>query len=287
MGIPELFGRGAPVFSFEFFLPKTADDTAAFLDNVRKLKELDPSFVTLTYGAGGSRREETVEMAGRMRQELGLKTACHLTGIAHSRAEIDGLLDRISAKGIDAIVALRGDKPQDGRVKPVGERDFSYARDLVAHIRKRGGFDIAVAGYPETHPEAVSAQADLGHLAAKVAAGGDWVITQLFFDNKDYFAFVERSRAAGIKAPIVPGIMPVTGYAQLKRFTTICGTKIPARMLEDLEARALDPEAVVQYGIEHATRQCRELLDAKAPGIHFYTLNRSHSTASILANLRR
>ena len=274
MNIPDLFGRGKPVFSFEFFLPKPPEDIDTFLNRVRELKTLSPDFVTLTYGAGGSARDQTISTAGRIAKEIGVETVCHLTCITHTRPEIDALLDRIASLGIRHLVALRGDQPKDMSVPPPERRDFGYARDLVAHVKKRGGFKLAVAGYPETHPEAPSAEADLAHLVDKVKAGGDWVITQLFFDNADYFRFVERARAAGVAAPIVPGIMPVTGYQQTKRFTQLCGAKIPAALAEKLEAVKDDPESVVKLGIEHATAQCRELLSRGAPGIHFYTLNR-------------
>lgn len=287
MDIPELFGRGRPVFSFEFFLPKAPADIDGFLANARQLKGLSPDFVTLTYGAAGSGRERTIEAAGRLKTEAGLETVCHLTGIAHTRAEIAAILGRIEALGIRHIVALRGDLPKDGSAAPADSRDFPHGRDLVEFIKARGGFRLAVAGYPETHPEAPSAEADLARLVEKVRAGGDWVITQLFFDNADYFDFARRARAAGISAPIVPGIMPVTGYAQLKRFTSMCGAKLPAAMVERLEAIQENPEAVVAYGIEYAVAQCRELLAAGAPGIHFYTLNRTRSTTEILAALRR
>ncbi len=287
MTIPELFERREPVFSFEFFLPKAPEDMAAFMAGVRELKPLAPSFVTLTYGAGGSARAKTIETAGRIQRELGLPTASHLTCIAHTRAEIAEILERLRTEGIGSIVALRGDKPKDVEVLPPGQRDFGYARDLVAFIRERGNFNIAVAGYPENHPEASSREADLAHLKEKVAAGGDWVITQLFFDNKDYFDFVGRCREAGIKIPIVPGIMPVTGFAQLKRFTSMCGAKLPAALVAELEPIQDRPEAVIRYGIDYATRQCRDLLAGGAPGVHFYTLNRSHSTSEILQNIRR
>lgn len=287
MDVHELFARGKPVFSFEFFLPKAPEDLDGFVANVRELKKLEPAFVTLTYGAGGSAREKTIDAAGRLKKEVGVETACHLTCITHSKAEIDSILNRVAGHGIRHIVALRGDVPQDGSAKPVDQRELPYARDLVEHIKRRGGFQIAVAGYPETHPEAKSPEADLANLEAKVAAGGDWVVTQLFFDNKDYFRFVERARAAGVKAPIVPGIMPVTGYNQLKRFTQLCGAKIPPEMTERLERIHEDPEAVVRFGVEWAAKQCRELVERGAPGVHFYTLNKSRSTAEILANLRK
>ncbi|MBI5201259.1 MAG: methylenetetrahydrofolate reductase [NAD(P)H] [Elusimicrobia bacterium] len=286
MKIPELFGKGKPVFSFEFFLPKTAEDLEAFKGTVRDLKKLDPGFVTITYGAGGSARDRTIDVAGLIKNELGLETAAHLTCIAHTKAEVDAILDRLKTLGLENIVALRGDVPKDRVVPPLERRDFKYAADLVAHIRGRNGFAMAVAGYPEKHPEAASLDADLTALKAKVDAGGDWVITQLFFDNVKYFDFVKRARAAGITCPIVPGIMPVTGFAQTQKFTAMCGTSIPHEMAADLEKIQADQEAVVRYGVDFATRQCRELLAGGAPGIHFYTLNRSHSTATILSRLR-
>ena len=286
--IPQLFERrDRPVFSFEFFLPKAPDDVSAFLRTAAELKSLEPGFVTLTYGAGGSGREKTIETAGLLQKEVGIPTACHLTCITHTREEIAAILDRLEALEIRSVVALRGDQPKDAAVPPPDKRDFGYARDLVAFIKRRGGFRLAVAGYPETHPEAPSPEFDLGNLKAKVDAGGDWVITQLFFDNADYFRFVERARAAGVSAPIVPGLMPVTGYQQLKRFSQVCGAGIPAELMHRLDAVQHDPEAVVACGIEWATRQCRGLLAGGAPGVHFYTLNRSRSTAEILRRLRK
>lgn len=284
--IPELFGRGRPVFSFEFFLPKDPDGLGAFLAEVRTLRELGPDYVTLTYGAGGSARDRTIDTVGRLQQETGLPAACHLTGIAHTKAEIAAILDRLAAMDVRHLVALRGDAPKDAPVKPVGQRDFGYAADLVRFVKARGGFRMAVAGYPEKHPEAASPEADLAAFAAKTREGADWAMTQLFFDAKDYFAFVARARAAGVSLPIVPGIMPVTGYAQLKRFTALCGTRIPAEMETELAHIAADPDAVVRYGIEWAVTQCRALLAGGAPGVHFYTLNKSRSTAEVLKRLR-
>jgi methylenetetrahydrofolate reductase (NADPH) len=285
--ITELFGKGRPLFSFEFFLPKAAEDLDKFIADVKELKSLAPDYVSLTYGAGGSGRERTVEAAGRIQSETGLTTACHLTCIAHTRAEITAVLARLEALGIRHLVALRGDAPKDHPVPPADERDFGYASDLVAFVKERGGFKMAVAGYPETHPEAKSPEDDVARFAQKCGAGADWALTQLFFDNKDYFSFVERARAAGVTAPIVPGIMPVTAYAQLKRFESMCGASIP----DELEARMArvqgDAQAVIHEGVEWGARQCRELLDGGAPGIHFYTLNRSHSTSEILSRLRR
>ena len=286
--IPELFASAKrPIYSFEFFLPKAPDDVGVFVETVRALKPLGPDFVTLTYGAGGTARERTVEAAGRVQRETGLTTACHLTCIAHTKVEITAILDRLEGLGIRHVVALRGDQPQDGSARPAEERDFAHAADLVRFARARTGLRLAVAAYPEKHPEAPSADEDLRRFIEKAAAGADWAITQLFFDARDYFRFVARAREAGATLPIVPGIMPVTGYAQLKRFTGLCGTRIPSELDERLAAVQNDAEAIAAIGIDWATRQCRLLLEGGAPGIHFYTLNRSRSTAEILARLRR
>ncbi len=286
--IPELFASARrPVFSFEFFLPKNPDGLDAFFASAKALKALGPDFVTLTYGAGGSDRSRTLDAAGRLQRETGLTTACHLTCIAHTRAEIADALARLEAFGVRHVVALRGDLPQDGRVRPAEERDYAHAADLVRDIRARGGFRVAVAAYPEKHPESPSPEEDLRRFAEKAAAGADWAITQLFFDAADYFAFVRRARAAGVVVPIVPGVMPVTGYSQLKRFTGLCGARIPPELDERLAAVQSDPAAVAAVGVDWAARQSRLLLEGGAPGVHFYTLNRSASAAEILARLRR
>lgn len=286
MRIPALFGNGRPVFSFEFFLPKTEEDMAAFKETARQLKSLHPSFVTMTYGAMGTARERSIDAAGMLQREMGIPTAAHLTCVSHTRADILEILKRIRSHGIDTIVALRGDAPKDGSGLPLEKRELKFACDLVALIKSVGGFSMAVAGYPEGHPENPSKDADLMNLKAKIDAGGDWVITQLFFDNARYFDFVKRARALGIDKPIVPGIMPVANAAQLQRFTQMCGASIPAEMARDLERIKDDKEAVVRYGIDYAAKQCRELLQGGAPGIHFYTLNRSRSTATVLERLR-
>jgi methylenetetrahydrofolate reductase (NADPH) len=286
--IPELFASARrPLFSFEFFLPKAPEDIDGFVAFVRELKALSPDFVTLTYGAGGSGRERTIETAGRLQRETGLTTASHLTCIAHTAAEIDKVLDRLAALGVRHIVALRGDQPKDVELPPAEKRDFLHAVDLVRRIKARGGFKIATAAYPEKHPESPSAQEDLRRFVEKASSGSDWAITQLFFDPADYFRFVRKAREAGVVQPIVPGIMPVTGYAQLKRFTAMCGASIPPELDERLAAVAADPEAVTALGIDWAVRQCRLLLEGGAPGIHFYTLNRSRSTTAILERLRK
>lgn len=286
MKVRKFFENKDPVFSFEFFLPKTAEGMIQFKSTVHELKRLEPSFVTLTYGAGGSARDRTIETAGMIQNELGLTTTAHLTCIAHTRDEIQAILEKIRGYGIENLMALRGDPPKDGVLPPEDRQDYRSATDLVRHANRFGGFCIGVAGYPEKHPEAPTIEEDLRHLKEKVDAGTDFITTQLFFENNDYFRFVERVRAMGITQPILPGLMPVTNYGQLKKFSAMCGARIPEIMAAALEERQSDPESVIRYGIEWTYRQARDLLDKGAPGIHFYTLNKSHATEAILSRLR-
>jgi len=285
MKVRDCFDGRKPVFSFEFFLPKTPEGMVQFKATVQDLKRLSPSFVTLTYGAGGSGRDRTIETAGMIQNELGLTTVAHLTCIAHTRSEIEAVVGKIRGLGIENIMALRGDPPKDGVLPPENRRDYRYAADLVRHIRKMDGFCIGVAGYPEKHPEAATMEEDLRHLKDKVGAGADFITTQLFFDNADYFLFVDAVRAMGITLPILPGLMPVTNYGQLRKFAAMCGARIPAEIIQALESRQTDAEYVIQYGIDWTHRQARDLLDKGAPGIHFYTLNKSRSTEVILSRL--
>ena len=285
MKVRDCFDGRKPVFSFEFFLPKTPEGMVQFKATVQDLKRLSPSFVTLTYGAGGSGRDRTIETAGMIQNELGLTTVAHLTCIAHTRSEIEAVVGKIRGLGIENIMALRGDPPKDGVLPPENRRDYRYAADLVRHIRKMDGFCIGVAGYPEKHPEAATMEEDLRHLKDKVGAGADFITTQLFFDNADYFLFVDAVRAMGITLPILPGLMPVTNYGQLQKFAAMCGARIPAEIIQALESRQTDAEYVIQYGIDWTHRQARDLLDKGAPGIHFYTLNKSRSTEVILSRL--
>jgi methylenetetrahydrofolate reductase (NADPH) len=285
MKVRDCFNGRQPVFSFEFFLPKTQEGMVQFKSTVRDLKRLAPSFVTLTYGAGGSSRDRTIETAGMIQNELGLTTVAHLTCIAHTRSEIEAIVEKIRGLGIENIMALRGDPPKDGGLLPENRRDYRYAVDLVRHLRKMDGFCIGVAGYPEKHPEAATREEDLRHLKEKVEVGADFITTQLFFDNTDYFRFVERVRAMGITLPVLPGLMPVTNYGQLHKFAAMCGACIPAEIIRALEPRQTDTEYVIRYGIDWTYRQARDLLDRGAPGIHFYTLNKSRSTEVILSRL--
>ncbi len=286
MKIRERFGQERPLFSFEFFPPKDDRGVDALFDTVANLKALGPAFVSVTYGAGGSTREKTVAITQRIKREARIEAMAHLTCVGHSRDEIGALLDEYEEAGIENIMALRGDPPRGDTTFVPHPQGFSHANELIAFIRRRKDFCIGGAGYPEVHPEAPSAEEDLANLKRKIDAGADFVVTQLFFDERDYFDFVSRARSQGIVTPIVPGVMPITNTAQIKRFTQMCGATIPAPLLAKLDAVTGDADAVIEVGIEHATRQCRALLQGGAPGIHFYTLNRSLSTRKILANLK-
>ena len=266
--------RRRPVISFEVFPPKTPKAMEQLNAALPRLVALRPSYMTVTYGAFGTTQERTLEIAARIRREHSLETASHLTCVGATRAQIDAILARLESSGIENIVALRGDPPlgEERFVPPEG--GFAHASELVAHIRERGGFGLAVAGYPEKHLEAPDLDTDLGFLERKVAAGADVVITQLFYDNRDYFAFVEKARSLGITVPIVPGLLSIQSYQQIVRITSMCGSKIPAALRERLEAAGEDVAKVREVGVEWTVDQCRELLGAGVPGIHFYVLNR-------------
>ncbi len=286
MRIADQYGRGRPVFSFEFFPPKTDAAVDGLLATIADLHDaLAPDFVSVTYGAGGSTRARTLECVARIQSGLGVTAMAHLACLGHTQAEIGEIVARLGASGIENILALRGDPPQDAPAMPVD--GLRNATDLIGYLKSNFDVGIGAACYPEVHPEAASDEADLGWAKRKVELGAGFLITQLFFDNRDYFAFVARARAAGIAAPIVPGIMPVTNVAQIERFTKMCGARIPEALAARLGRHREDAAAVMATGIEHAIVQCRGLLEGGAPGIHFYTLNKSHATRSILAAVRR
>jgi methylenetetrahydrofolate reductase (NADPH) len=286
MKISDKLGTGRPAFSFEFFPPKDPAGVDRLFETVARLRAYEPAYVSVTYGAGGSTRRLTVELVRRIKREAGLEAMAHLTCVGATRDELAGVLDELKEGGIDNVIALRGDPPKGETAFVATECGFSHAAELVAFIRARYDFCIAGACYPEKHPEAVSLAADLLRLKEKVDAGADVLITQLFFDPADYFNFVHRVRELGVVVPIVPGVMPITNVSQVKRFTALCGAAIPQDLLARLEAAGDDAAAVQKIGVEHATRQCRALLDGGAPGIHFYTLNRSNATVDILDQLR-
>jgi methylenetetrahydrofolate reductase (NADPH) len=287
MRIDEILASSSePVFSFEFFPPKSEEGERMLQDTLRTLCELDPAFVSVTYGAGGATRDRTVEITKWIKRELGIEAMAHLSCVGATREQLAEILDEIAAAGIDNVLALRGDPPRgetEWRPTPGGLR---YSTELAEMISEGYGFCIGAACFPEVHPEAASPESDLRFLGEKVRAGARFLITQLFFDNSLYFDFVASARAAGIEQPIIPGIIPVTNVEQIKRFTTMCGASIPPRLLEQLELRGDDPEAVIQLGVAYATLQCADLLRRGAPGIHFYTLNRSPATRAIVAALR-
>jgi methylenetetrahydrofolate reductase (NADPH) len=275
----------APFFSFEFFPPQTDAGVTSLFATLEKLKPLDPAFVSITYGAGGSSRPRTVEFAKRIKNEIGLEVLAHLTCASASADELRTTLKELEAGGIENVLALRGDPPKGSEAFVAHEAGFNYASDLVALLEREFDFCIGGAAYPEKHPEATSLHADLDALERKVNAGARFLITQLFFDNRHYFDFVARVRARGITVPILPGIMPITNYDQIDRFTKSCGATIPIGLRTELEARREEPEAVAELGVAFATLQCVELLDGGAPGIHFYTLNKSPATRAVVSAL--
>jgi len=287
MRVHESYGRGTPVFSFEFFPPKTEEAANELLRTASDLRAmLAPDFISVTYGAGGSTRGRTLELVTRIQNELGITAMAHLTCVGHTRDEIGGVVDRLVAGGIENVLALRGDPPQGAERFEATEGGFRYASELIRYLGEH--YDLGIGGgcYPEAHPESASREEDLRWTAHKVECGARFLVTQLFFDNADYLGFVRRARELGVEAPIVPGIMPITNVSQIERFTKMCGARIPAELHARLQRYQSDPQTVVAIGIEHAIRQCRELLEAGAPGLHFYTLNKSHVTRSILAAIK-
>ena len=275
-----------PVFSFEFFPPKTDAGERVLGLALESLRQLDPAFVSVTYGAGGSSRTRTLELTKWIKQELGIEAMAHLSCVGSTRGELETILADMHDSGIENVLALRGDPPR-------GETDWTphpgglqYSTELAALITN--GYDHCVGGacFPEVHPEAPDLAHDLRFLKEKVDAGVSFLITNLFLDNEAYFHFVDEAREAGIEVPILPGIMPITNLGQIKTMTEMCGAKIPAALREALDWRSHDPDAVLQLGVSYATLQCAELLARGAPGIHFYTLNRSPATRAILSALK-
>jgi len=276
-----------PCFSFEFFPPKTPEGEKQLWDTLEDLRSLEPGFVSVTYGAGGSTRDRTIELVSHIKERTGIEAMAHLTCVGHTKEEIADVLSRLAKARIENVLALRGDPPKGQATFQRTEGGFGYAGELVEFAQAQGlGFCLGGAAYPEGHVETASREADLQHLKAKVDAGCDFLITQLFFDNAFYFDFVERARRAGINVPIVPGIMPITNFEQITRFVRLCGTTVPMRLQLELEKVKDDPTAVMQLGVAHATVQCLELLQRGVPGIHFYTLNRSPASRMIVTALR-
>src|SRR5918911_581810 len=286
MRIDHILEERTPVFSFEFFPPRDKQGMTQLKGALDELAKDEPAYVSVTYGAGGSPRDRTVEITKWIKREVGLEAMAHLSCVGEPVERLREILDEIAAAGIENILALRGDPPRgqtEWKPHPGGLR---YSTELAKLISDNYDFAIGAACFPEVHPEAPDLAHDIRFLKEKIASGVGFLITQLFYDNELYFNFVEEARAAGITVPIIPGIMPVTNFGQIKRITDMCGATLPEPFERELAARAEDPEAVAELGVAYATLQCADLLARGAPGIHFYTLNKSPATRAILAALR-
>jgi methylenetetrahydrofolate reductase (NADH) len=286
MRIDDILRSKRPVFSVELFPPKTEQAVDQLFATARSLRELEPDFVSVTYGAGGSTREGTVEITRALKDDLGLETMAHLSCVGETTEGLAATLDRIAAAGIENVFALRGDPPrgQPDFVQPEG--GLGSAAELAAFIAERWDFAIGGACFPEVHPEAPDLDTDLEYLKSKVEAGASFLITQLFFDNRVYFDFVAAARAKGVEVPILAGVIPVAGFAQTKRICELCDATIPPRLEAAFAAVDGDEQAEFQLGVAYAAQQCAELLISGAPGIHFYALNRAPATRAVLAALR-
>ncbi len=285
MRIGDLLERRRPCLSFEFFPPKTDAGVETLMTTVKALRILNPGFISVTYGAGGSSRARTLEVVKRIKAELEIEAMAHLTCVGTTRDELRGLLAELEAAGIENIMALRGDPPKGEETFRAVEGGLRYATDLIGFLTDEFSFCVGAGAYPETHPEASSSDDDVRVAVAKVEAGADFLVTQFFFDNEAYFRYVERVRAVGVRVPIVPGIMPITSYDAIGRMTQMSGARIPQRLLAELEARIDEPEAVLELGVAFCAVQCRELLARGAPGLHFYTLNKSTATRAVVSAL--
>jgi len=295
MHILDLLKRNRPSFSFEFFPPRNPAGWEELYQTIRDLEPLCPSFVSVTYGAGGGTRELTHDLVVRIKQTTAIPPVPHLTCVGHTRAELDSLLERYAKAGVNTILALRGDPPKGEAAYDWSQGDFRHAADLVRFIKQFNesgrhpdprGFGIGVAGFPEGHPDTPNRLVELDHLKAKVDEGADYICSQLFFDNRDFLDFRERCELLGIRIPIIAGIMPVTTISGMKRMAELAaGARYPAKLLKALDRTNGDPDAVERVGIHYAAQQCAELMDANVDGIHFYTLNKSRVTREIYASL--
>ena len=285
MRLDDLYAQPGLTLSVEFFPPKTDKGDESLFSEIEVIKRLNPAFCSVTYGAGGSTREKTVALVDRIHRQCVLEVMCHLTVVSQSRDEARAILDKLKQRGIENLIALGGDPPQGaGEWKPHPD-GFHYAVELVREAISRCGFAVAVAGFPEVHPRALSRASDLRYLKEKVDAGAVAVITQLFFDNEYFYRFVEDLRKQGVSVPIVPGILPILSASQVRRFVSLCGSRIPDKLELELSKVEHDDDAAVQLGIEYASRQCEGLLRFGVPGFHFYSLNKSRSVAAVCANL--
>ncbi|MBV8344631.1 MAG: methylenetetrahydrofolate reductase [NAD(P)H] [Candidatus Eremiobacteraeota bacterium] len=284
MRISEALATQRPFFSFEFFPPKDDAGSRQLFDAIAALQPLRPSFVSITYGAGGSTRARTVALAKQIQQEIGLTVVAHVTCVGADRSQLRSLFDDLARAGVENVLALRGDPPAGSSFEPP-PGGFAHASDLIAMLKRNYGFCIGAACYPEKHPEAPTLEDDLLKLKLKADAGADFLVSQLFFDNAHFFEFERRARAAGIDLPMLPGLMPITNFGQIRRFVAMCGASIPPKLSVEMEARKGDDKAVEDLGVAYASMQALELLLGGAAGIHFYTLNRSPATRAIVSSL--
>lgn len=285
MRIDSLFGQGEPTISFEFFPPKDDAGIEPLFGTIDALRPLNPSFVSITRTGGGT--QQTLDLTLRIQKDLGIRSMSHLTCVHHTKDEMTAHLDTLWEGGVRNVLALRGD-PENGNILfKAPKNGFAYANELAEFVRSKNDFCIGVAGYPEGHPQCLNLTRDLENLKRKLDAGGGFIITQLFFDNGDFWRWCDAVRATGIDVPIVAGLIPIENVAQIKRFVTRCGAKIPHELLVKLEEVEGDPNAVYRTGIDHAIGQCEDLLKGGVDGLHFYTLNKSRATAEICAALKK
>lgn len=286
MKIKDILARGEKTYSFEFFPPKNYNSILELGINVGQLMRLSPSFVSVTYGAGGSTQEASFNLIDYLNNKIGLVTMAHYTCVNATREAVVQDLDFFHEKNIENLILLRGDPPKGETKFNNASGDFHFASDLIEFTAKQDRFCIATAGYPEAHPESESLDSDIERLKQKVDKGADFVVTQLFFDNACYFDFVNRARKAGVTVPIIPGIMPITTFKQIKKFTNMFATKIPDGLIQKLENNQNDLAKTYKIGVKFAIRQCRELIVNGAPGLHFYTLNKSRATVDIFSSIK-
>jgi methylenetetrahydrofolate reductase (NADPH) len=284
MRITEALATHRPFFSFEFFPPRDDEGSRRLFDTIEALQPLRPAFVSITYGAGGSTRARTVALAKEIQQQIGLTVVAHVTCIGADRAELRVLFDDLTRAGIENVLALRGDAPA-GEAFQAAAGGFAHANELIAMLRRNYGFCIGAACYPEKHLEAPTFEDDLLALKLKAEAGADFLVSQIFFDNEHFFEFERRARSFGLDLPMLPGLMPITNFAQIERIVALCGATIPPKLRVEMEARKGDAKAVEDLGVAYGAMQALGLLQAGVPGIHFYTLNRSPATRAIVSSL--
>ncbi|MCG8307057.1 MAG: methylenetetrahydrofolate reductase [NAD(P)H] [Cytophagales bacterium] len=286
MKIRDILNTGEKSFSFEFFPPRQYNSILELGINIGQLLKLSPSFISVTYGAGGSTQDASFNLIDYINNKIGLVTMAHYTCVNATKEKVQRDLDFFEEKNIENLILLRGDPPKGGTKFIDNGGDFHFASDLIEFVARQNRFCIAAAGYPESHPESESPDKDVEYLKCKVDKGVDFVVTQLFFDNSYYFDFVNRTRKAGITVPIIPGIMPITNFKQIKKFTQMCGSKIPGDLVQKLEPYQEDLLKTYEIGVEFSINQCRELLEHGAPGLHFYTLNKSRATVDIFSSIK-